>query len=101
MQVEVRDSGIGIDPDEQLKIFDKFYEIGDIRHHSTGRHKFLGKGTGLGLAIVKGMVEAHGGMVWVESPATGIPERSGSSFFLLLPLEEDASQVAFPFMHTE
>lgn len=101
IQVEVRDSGIGIDPDEQLKIFDKFYEIGDIRHHSTGRHKFLGKGTGLGLAIVKGMVEAHGGMVWVESPATGIPEGSGSSFFLLLPLEEDAGQEVFPFMHTE
>jgi PAS domain S-box-containing protein len=101
IQIEVRDSGIGIAPDEQLKIFDKFYEIGEIRHHSTGRHKFLGKGTGLGLAIVKGMVEAHDGMVWVESPATGIPERSGSSFFLLLPLEEDAGQGAFPFMHTE
>jgi signal transduction histidine kinase len=97
IQVEVRDSGIGIDPDEQLKIFDKFYEIGDIQHHSTGRHKFLGKGTGLGLAIVKGMVEAHGGMVWVESSATG----SGSSFFLLLPLGEDAEQVVFPFMHSE
>jgi signal transduction histidine kinase len=101
MQVEVRDSGIGIDPGEQLKIFDKFYEIGDISHHSTGRYKFLGKGTGLGLAIVKGMVEAHGGMVWVESQATVIPERSGSSFFLLLPLAEDAGQVAFPFMHSE
>ncbi len=81
MQVEIRDSGIGIDPDEQLKIFDKFYEIGDIRHHSTGRHKFLGKGTGLGLAIVKGMVEAHGGMVWVESPVTGIPDEVGERFF--------------------
>lgn len=101
MQVEVRDNGIGIDFDEQLKIFDKFYEIGDIRHHSTGRHKFLGKGTGLGLAIVKGMVEAHGGMVWVESPTTGILERSGSSFFLLLPMEEAAGQVLFPFMHKE
>jgi PAS domain S-box-containing protein len=101
MQVEVRDSGIGIDPGEQLKIFDKFYEIGDISHHSTGRYKFLGKGTGLGLAIVKGMVEAHGGMVWVESPATDIPAGLGSSFFLLLPLEEDACQVVFPFMHAE
>jgi len=101
MQVEVRDSGIGIDPVEQLKIFDKFYEIGDIRNHSSGKHKFLGKGTGLGLAIVKGMVEAHGGMVWVESQTTGMPEKLGSSFFLLLPLEEDAGQVEFPFMDTE
>ncbi len=63
LEVQVQDSGIGINADEQLKIFDKFYEVGDIRHHSSGKHKFLGKGTGLGLAIVKGMVEAHGGMV--------------------------------------
>ncbi|HTP64207.1 MAG TPA: ATP-binding protein [Geobacteraceae bacterium] len=101
VEVEVRDSGIGIDPDEQLNIFDKFYEIGDLRHHSTGRHKFLGKGTGLGLAIVKGMVEAHGGMIWVESPGADRGEISGSAFFLLLPLEEDARQAAFPFMQAE
>lgn len=100
IQIEVRDSGIGVDCDEQLKIFDKFYEIGDIRHHSTGKHKFQGKGTGIGLAIVKGMVEAHGGMVWVESPAGGMPGNRGSSFFLLLPLEEDCGQPEFPFMRT-
>jgi PAS domain S-box-containing protein len=100
LQVEVRDSGIGVDIDEQLKIFDKFYEIGEIRHHSTGKHKFQGKGTGVGLAIVKGMVEAHGGMVWVESPALDIQENPGSAFFMLLPLEEDSSQAAFPFMGT-
>lgn len=99
--VEVRDSGIGIAADEQLKIFDKFYEIGDICHHSTGKHKFQGKGTGLGLAIVKGMVEAHGGMVWVESPVTAGPVDSGSAFSLLLPLEEGSSQGAFPFMQAE
>jgi hypothetical protein len=101
VQVEVRDSGIGVEIDEQLNIFDKFYEIGDIRHHSTGRHKFQGKGTGLGLTIVKGMVEAHGGMIWMESPAAGSPDRPGSAFFLLLPLEEDNSQSVFPFMHMD
>ncbi|KAF0220911.1 MAG: multi-sensor signal transduction histidine [Geobacteraceae bacterium] len=97
LEVEVRDSGVGIDADEQLKIFEKFYEVGEIRHHSSGRHKFLGKGTGLGLTIVKGMVEAHGGMVWVESPA----QSTGSSFFVLLPLEENLRQPAFPFMQGE
>jgi hypothetical protein len=101
LQVEVRDSGIGIDPAEQLKIFDKFYEIGDIRHHSTGKHKFQGKGTGMGLAIVKGMVEAQGGMVWVESPATKTLERPGSVFKILLPLEEDIGQAEFHFMQKE
>ncbi|HEY6008262.1 MAG TPA: ATP-binding protein [Geobacteraceae bacterium] len=89
LQVEVRDSGIGIAHDDQLKIFDTFYEVGDIRHHSSGKHKFQGKGTGMGLAIVKGMIEAHGGMVWVESPNTA---GEGSTFFLLLPLEEETGQ---------
>ncbi|HEY6837344.1 MAG TPA: ATP-binding protein [Geobacteraceae bacterium] len=94
LQVEVRDSGIGIAFDEQLKIFDKFYEVGEICHHSSGKHKFQGKGAGLGLAIVKGMVEAHGGMVWVESPpGTG----EGSTFVMLFPLEEGANQQPLPF----
>jgi PAS domain S-box-containing protein len=98
LRVEVRDSGIGIAFDEQLKIFDTFYEVGEIRHHSSGKHKFQGKGAGLGLAIVKGMVEAHGGMVWVESPnATG----EGSSFFMLLPLEEENRQQQLAFPHAE
>ncbi|HTY20906.1 MAG TPA: ATP-binding protein, partial [Geobacteraceae bacterium] len=100
MQVEIRDSGIGVEVDEQLKIFDKFYEIGEIRHHSTGRHKFQGKGTGVGLAIVKGMIEAHGGMVWVESPVESNTENPGSAFFMLLPLEEDNSQSEFCFVRS-
>ena len=98
LQIEVRDSGVGIEQGEQLKIFEKFYEIGDIRHHSSGKNKFQGKGTGLGLTIVKGMVEAHGGMVWVESPS---PAGEGSSFFILLPLEEGMQQAAFSFMGEE
>jgi signal transduction histidine kinase len=94
--VEVRDNGVGIAHEERLKIFETFYEIGDIRHHSSGKGKFQGKGAGLGLAIVKGMIEAHGGMVWVESPSD-----CGSSFFLLIPLEEGSCQPSFPFMQQE
>jgi PAS domain S-box-containing protein len=85
LEVEVRDHGIGIPAEEQQGIFEIFYEVGEIRHHSSGNSRFHGKGAGLGLAIVKGMVEAHGGMVWVECAA-------GSSFFLVLPLEQEASQ---------
>ncbi|QXE90449.1 PAS domain S-box protein [Geomonas subterranea] len=85
LEVEVRDCGIGIPLHEQQGIFEIFYEVGDIRHHSSGRRQ--GKGAGLGLAIVKGMVEAHGGMVWVESD-------DGSSFFLVLPLEQELIQPA-------
>jgi PAS domain S-box-containing protein len=98
LQVEVRDSGVGIAAGEQLRVFDKFHEIGEIRFHSSGKSKFQGKGTGLGLTIVKGMVEAHGGMVWVESSLGSDGGAMGSSFFLLLPLEEASSQPAFPFM---
>lgn len=101
LQVAVQDSGIGIDDDEQLQIFEKFYGIGDIRHHSSGCHKFQGKGPGLGLSIVKGMVEAQGGMVWVESPFRDAGGDSGSAFIFLLPMEEGISQPALPFMHVE
>jgi PAS domain S-box-containing protein len=87
LEVEVRDKGVGIPYEEQGRIFEIFYEVGEIRHHSSGRSGVQGKGAGLGLAIVKGMVEAHGGMVWVES---GV----GSSFFLVLPLEQEAIQPA-------
>ena len=87
LEVEVRDRGIGIPAEEQQRIFGIFYEVGEIRHHSSCRSRLPGKGAGLGLALVKGMVEAHGGMVWVESG-------EGSSFFLVLPLEQETSQPA-------
>jgi signal transduction histidine kinase len=101
LQVEVRDTGVGIATEERFNIFDTFYEIGDICNHSSGKDKFQGKGAGLGLAIVKGMIEANGGMVWVDSPGPDSPVNSGSSFFLLIPLEEGLSQSFFPFMQQE
>ena len=93
VQVTVRDSGIGIDPEEQVRVFDKFYEVGDIAEHFTSQTRFGGKGVGLGLTLVKGMVEAHGGMVWVESPGTGQPQ-GGSAFHILLPLSGEAAHGA-------
>ncbi|HWI40101.1 MAG TPA: histidine kinase dimerization/phospho-acceptor domain-containing protein, partial [Verrucomicrobiae bacterium] len=54
LQMEIRDTGIGIGSDEQVRIFDKFYEVGEISHHSSGDYKFQGKGAGLGLAIARG-----------------------------------------------
>ena len=71
--VSVGDSGPGVTPDEQSRIFDKYYR---------GRHsaRFPG-GTGMGLSIAKGIVEAHGGRMSVS----GRPE-GGSIFSLRLPL---------------
>ncbi len=84
LQVTISDNGVGINPEEHLQIFDKFYEVGEITSHFTSTSSFGGKGVGLGLALVKGMVEAHGGMVWVESPGTAPP--GGSAFQLVFPL---------------
>ena len=92
LQVSVRDSGIGIAPEEQVRIFEKFYEVGDIDRHSSSRTGFGGKGVGLGLTLVKGMIEAHGGMVWVESAGTQGPD-CGSAFHILLPLTESSEVV--------
>lgn len=86
LQLSIRDTGVGIDPAEQVRIFDKFYEIGPPDAHFTSRTSFGGKGVGLGLSLVKGVVEAHGGMTWVESPGTG-EVQGGSAFHLLLPLD--------------
>ncbi|MBW2476115.1 MAG: GAF domain-containing protein, partial [Deltaproteobacteria bacterium] len=82
--ISVCDSGIGIDPTELVKIFDKFYEVGDISGHSSSRAEFGGKGVGLGLTLVKGVVEAHHGMAWADSRGT----RNGSRFSIMLPLVE-------------
>jgi hypothetical protein len=75
--------------EEQLRIFDKFYEVGDASQHFTSRTRFGGKGVGLGLALVKGIVEAHGGMVWVDSPGASPQTPGGSAFHILLPLKQE------------
>jgi signal transduction histidine kinase len=86
VEVIVKDNGIGVDPEDQHKIFDKFYRTGDLMKHSTGKTKFKGAGPGLGLSLVKGIVDAHSGRVWVESPGHDEQTCPGSSFHVLLPL---------------
>jgi signal transduction histidine kinase len=75
VKLEVRDHGIGIPPNEQEKIFEKFYRCGDPLVHNI-------KGSGLGLSLVRHIVRAHGGDVQVEST----PEK-GSKFTIALPLD--------------
>ena len=53
VEVAVVDTGIGIDPEHQERIFDKFFRVDDTDHHSTGKTKFKGAGPGLGLTLVK------------------------------------------------
>ncbi len=82
----VADTGVGIDADEQDRIFERFYEVRDPRLHSTSKTDFMGGGVGLGLAIARGVAEAHGGWIWVESEGYD-PERCpGSRFHVVLPV---------------
>ncbi len=93
LQLTISDTGLGIDPNELTLIFDKFYEVGDIASHSTSQTRFGGKGVGLGLTLVRGMIEAHGGMIWASSNGT-TGGGQGSSFHLVLPLEDEADEAA-------
>jgi len=86
VEIVIQDTGIGIDPRFHDLIFTKFYQTGEVALHSSGTTKFRGGGPGLGLAIVKGIVEAHGGKVWVESQGYDEATCPGSSFHVVLPL---------------
>lgn len=82
----VRDTGIGVAKDEQERIFERFHTAGDTMLHSTSKTAFRGGGLGLGLAVCKGIIEAHGGRVWVESAGLDLENLPGSEFIVVLPL---------------
>lgn len=86
----IMDSGVGIDPQYHQAIFEKFRTLGEAAKHSTSTTKFMGGGPGLGLAIARGIVERHGGRIWVESPAHDPAKLPGSRFHVLLPLKPPA-----------
>jgi signal transduction histidine kinase len=86
MAIVVQDSGVGIDAKYHKLIFEKFFQIGETKFHSSGKTSFKGGGPGLGLALVKGAVEGHGGMVWVESDGYDEETMPGSAFKVLLPV---------------
>lgn len=76
--VEIIDTGPGIPPDERKKIFDKFQQLASTRTQQHG-------GTGLGLSIASGIVEAHGGKLWVDAG----DNEQGCNFQFFIPLGQE------------
>jgi len=84
-KVTISDTGIGISKVDQELIFEKFYRVGSIDLHSSGECKFKGGGPGLGLSIARGVIEGHGGCIWVESEGYDEERCPGSTFHVVLP----------------
>ena len=76
LQVEVEDTGVGMSPEQQEKLFLPFYRADNPLRDEVG-------GTGLGLSIAKSLVEQHGGEMWVTSE-----QGMGSIFHFVLPVEQ-------------
>jgi len=65
--IEVADTGVGIPPEQISLIFEKFYEVGNALHHTSGDFEFKSGGLGLGLATVRAILKAHGTTCDVKS----------------------------------
>lgn len=95
VELLVADTGIGIAVENQQRIFERFAPINDVALHSTSKTRFKGGGTGLGLAIVRGVLEAHGGSIWCESPGYDEEKCPGSTFHLMIPVMPPAPEAAY------
>lgn len=85
MRLSVEDEGPGISTETRERVFDKFFRA--MRDGDVGDHK---SGSGMGLAIARGIVEAHGGRIWIED-ADGHP---GAKFVVELPTGDDESNAS-------
>jgi signal transduction histidine kinase len=91
IEINVTDTGIGISAEHQATIFEKFGQLGSTQRHSSGKTKFKGGGPGLGLPITRGIIEAHGGTIWVESEGYDEVKLKGSTFHILFPSRTEAT----------
>ncbi len=89
----IHDTGVGIPKDELPHVFERFYVLEDVSLHRSSKTAFKGGGLGLGLAVSKGIIEAHGGKIWAESPGHDEKNMPGSTIHVLLP-------VGLPFSQT-
>jgi signal transduction histidine kinase len=80
VQIQVTDTGVGIEEACRPRIFEPFFTRFDVSRHSSGVYEFDRRGLGLGLSVVKAFVEMHGGQVTVQSDVG-----KGSTFTIMLP----------------
>lgn len=83
IRVKVQDSGVGLTVEQAARLFKPFEQV----HESQVRNK---GGSGLGLYITRGIIELHGGRIWVESPGTGL----GSAFLFEIPRQPPVRDAA-------
>jgi two-component system sensor histidine kinase SaeS len=76
VQFTLRDEGMGISPNDQLRVFERFFRTDRSRSSQSG-------GSGLGLAIAKSLIEMHKGEIGVRNRADG---KQGSEFWFTLPI---------------
>ena len=88
IQMSVEDEGRGVSPELRERVFDKFFRAtrdGDVSTREP-------TGTGMGLAIAKGIIEAHGGKIWIEAARTG----EGTRVVFTLPIgDEDVEEAQY------
>jgi signal transduction histidine kinase len=89
--ISIQDTGIGIEPRFHEVIFEKFFRIADPGLHSTGATKFMGAGPGLGLTIARGVIQGHGGRIWVASAGHDPEKLPGTTVHVLLPVNPPAN----------
>lgn len=88
IHLSIQDTGVGIPPEDQERIFDRFYVLEDIQLHHTSKTEHRGGGLGLGLSVARGIIEAHGGRVWAASEGYDPERLPGSTFHILLPIHK-------------
>lgn len=88
VHLSIQDSGIGIDPADRERIFDRFYVVEDTLLHHSSKTAFKGGGLGLGLSLARGIIEAHKGRIWIESEGRDEVRLPGTTVHILLPLPE-------------
>ncbi len=90
VQVTISDTGAGIDPSMQKKIFDKSFRDRALRASAQSGEQY----PGLGLAITEGIIRAHNGKIWVESRGRDVILNPGSHFHVVLPAKKSTGNTS-------